>query len=76
MRYRGMIRPGRCRPRSFSFWKAEEPSRFGVLLFTDPHAKSAAAIDFIRTDVPRADVGTQKQDFGAVRQDDTTPLGD
>jgi hypothetical protein len=59
LRYRG-IDPTGPLPDSvdFALTRVDEPSRFDVLLFTDPHAESAAAIDFIRTDLVSALVGT------------------
>jgi hypothetical protein len=69
LRYRG-IDPTGPLPASvdFALRKTEEPSRFDVLLFTDPHAESAAAIDFIRTDVVNALVGTNAA-FGITAGD-------
>ena len=52
----------------FALKKAHEPHRFDVMLFTDPHADSAAAIDYIRTDVVNALVGT-KAAFGMTLGD-------
>jgi hypothetical protein len=52
----------------FALRKTDEPSRFDVLLFTDPHAESPAAIDFIRTDVVNALVGTDAA-FGITAGD-------
>ena len=69
LRYRG-IDPTGPLPVSvdFALRKAEEPTRFDVLLFTDPHAESPAAIDFIRTDVVNALVGTNAA-FGITAGD-------
>src|SRR5579864_3910005 len=69
LRYRG-IDPTGPLPASvdFALRKTDEPSRFDVLLFTDPHAESAAAIDFIRTDVVNALVGTNAA-FGITAGD-------
>ena len=69
LRYRG-IDPTGPLPVSvdFALRKAEEPTRFDVLLFTDPHAESPAAIDFIRTDVVNALVGTDAA-FGITAGD-------
>jgi len=52
----------------FALKKASEPTRFDVVLFTDPHADSAAAIDYMRTDVVNALVGT-KAAFGMTLGD-------
>ena len=52
----------------FALKKADEPTRFDVLLFTDPHADSPAAIDFIRTDVVNSLIGT-KAAFGMTLGD-------
>jgi hypothetical protein len=69
LRYRGFDPTGPL-PASvdFALRKTDEPSRFDVLLFTDPHAESAAAIDFIRTDVVNALVGTNAA-FGITAGD-------
>ena len=42
----------------FALRKADEPDRFDVILFTDTHADSAAAIDYIRMDVVNGLIGT------------------
>jgi hypothetical protein len=42
----------------FALRKADEPDRFDVILFTDPHAENAAAIDYIRMDVVNGLIGT------------------
>jgi len=42
----------------FTLKKVDEPNRFDVILFTDTHADSAAAIDYIRTDAVNALIGT------------------
>jgi hypothetical protein len=52
----------------FALKKASEPTRFDVILFTDPHADSPAAIDYVRTDVVNALVGT-KAAFGMTLGD-------
>jgi len=52
----------------FALKKKPEPTRFDVILFTDPHADGAAAIDYIRTDVVNALVGT-KAAFGMTLGD-------
>jgi hypothetical protein len=59
LRFRG-IDPTGPLPGSvdFALTKTDEPGRFDVLLFTDPHAESPAAIDFIRTDVVNALIGS------------------
>ena len=69
LRYRGIDLTG-PRPASldFALTRAEEPSRFDVLLLTDPHAESTAAIDFIRTDVVSALIGTDAA-FGITAGD-------
>jgi hypothetical protein len=69
LRERG-IEPTGPLPRSvdFALKKAHEPPRFDVILLTDPHADSPAAIDYIRTDVVNALVGT-KAVFGMTLGD-------
>jgi len=69
LRHRG-IEPTGALPGSvdFALKKADEPARFDVLLLTDPHAESPAAIDFIRTDVVNALIGT-KAAFGMTTGD-------
>jgi hypothetical protein len=59
LRYGG-IEPTGPLPSSidFALEKVDEPSRFDVLMFTDPHAGSAAEIDFIRDDVVNPLIGT------------------
>jgi hypothetical protein len=52
----------------FALRKVDEPSRFDVLLFADPHAGSPAEIDFIRDDVVNALIGT-KAAFGITAGD-------
>jgi hypothetical protein len=52
----------------FALRKVEEPTRFDVLLFTDPHAGSAAEIDFIRDDVVNPLIGTNAA-FGITTGD-------
>jgi len=42
----------------FALRKADEPDRFDVILFTDTHADSAAAIDYVRMDVVNGLIGT------------------
>jgi len=41
----------------FALRQADEPDRFDVILFTDTHAESAAAIDYIRMDVVNGLIG-------------------
>ena len=67
--YRG-IEPTGALPSSidFALRKVDEPSRFDVLLFADPHAGSPAEIDFIRDDVVNALIGT-KAAFGITAGD-------
>jgi hypothetical protein len=48
--------------------KVAEPTRFDVLMFTDPHAGSPAEIDFIRDDVVNPLIGT-KAAFGLTTGD-------
>jgi C terminal of Calcineurin-like phosphoesterase/N terminal of Calcineurin-like phosphoesterase len=69
LRHRG-IEPTGPLPGSvdFALKKVDEPACFDVLLFTDPHAESPAAIDFIRTDVVNALIGT-KAAFGMTMGD-------
>jgi hypothetical protein len=52
----------------FALRKVDEPSRFDVLMFTDPHAGSPAEIDFIRDDVVNPLIGT-KAAFGLTTGD-------
>ncbi len=52
----------------FALRKVDEPSRFDVLMFTDPHAGSPAEIDFIRDDVVNPLIGT-KAAFGLTAGD-------
>jgi hypothetical protein len=52
----------------FALRKVEEPTRFDVLMFTDPHAGSPAEIDFIRDDVVNPLIGT-KAAFGLTTGD-------
>ena len=52
----------------FALRKVEEPTRFDVLLLTDPHAGSAAEIDFIRDDVVNPLIGTNAA-FGITTGD-------
>jgi hypothetical protein len=42
----------------FALTKIDEPDRFDVIMFADTHADSAAAIDYIRTDVVNTLIGT------------------
>jgi C terminal of Calcineurin-like phosphoesterase/N terminal of Calcineurin-like phosphoesterase/Calcineurin-like phosphoesterase len=42
----------------FALRTAKEPDRFDVILFTDTHAESAAAIDYMRMDVVNGLMGT------------------
>jgi hypothetical protein len=69
LRHRG-IEPTDRLPGSvdFALKKADEPACFDVLLLTDPHAESPAAIDFVRTDVVNALIGT-KAAFGMTMGD-------
>lgn len=69
LRERGIAPTGRL-PVSvdFALKKIDEPTRFDVILLTDPHADSPAAIDYIRTDVVNALVGT-KAAFGMTLGD-------
>jgi hypothetical protein len=69
LRYRG-IEPTGPLPSSvdFALRRVDEPSRFDVLLFADPHAGSPAEIDFIREDVVNALIGT-KAAFGITAGD-------
>jgi hypothetical protein len=52
----------------FALRKVDEPSRFDVLLFSDPHAGGPAEIDFIRDDVVNPLIGT-KAAFGITTGD-------
>ena len=52
----------------FALRKVDEPGRFDVLMFTDPHAGSPAEIDFIRDDVVNPLIGT-KAAFGLTTGD-------
>jgi hypothetical protein len=52
----------------FALRKVDEPNRFDVLMFTDPHAGSPAEIDFIRDDVVNPLIGT-KAAFGLTTGD-------
>jgi len=69
LRYRG-IEPTGPLPSSvdFALRKVDEPTRFDVLLMTDPHAGCAAEIDFIRDDVVNPLIGT-KAAFGLTTGD-------
>jgi hypothetical protein len=69
LRYRG-IAPSGPLPGSvdFALRKVDEPTRFDVLMFTDPHAGSPAEIDFIRDDVVNPLIGT-KAAFGLTTGD-------
>jgi hypothetical protein len=69
LRYRG-IEPTGPLPTSldFALQKVDEPNRFDVLLFADPHAGSPAEIDYIRDDVVNALIGT-KAAFGVTAGD-------
>src|ERR1700719_1817489 len=60
LRHRG-IEPSGALPGSvdFALRKVAEPTRFDVLMFTDPHAGSPAEIDFIRDDVVNPLIGTK-----------------
>jgi hypothetical protein len=69
LRHRG-IEPTGALPASvdFALRRAEEPSRFDVLLFSDPHAGSPAEIDYIRADLVNPLIGT-KAAFGITAGD-------
>jgi hypothetical protein len=74
LRHRG-IEPTGLLPGSvdFALKKVDEPACFDVLLLTDPHAESPAAIDFIRTDVVNALIGTKAafgMTMGEIMSDD------
>jgi hypothetical protein len=76
LRYRGIAPTGPL-PGSvdFALRRADEPTRFEVLLFTDPHAENPAAIDFIRTDVVNGLLGTDAAfgiTTGDIMSDDLT----
>ncbi len=64
LRFRG-IEPTGALPASldFALRKVDEPSRFDVLMFADPHAGSPAEVGFIRDDVVNALIGS-KAAFG------------
>lgn len=64
LRYRG-IEPTGALPQSldFALRKVDEPTRFDVLMFADPHAGGPAEAGFIRDDVVNALIGT-KAAFG------------
>jgi C terminal of Calcineurin-like phosphoesterase/N terminal of Calcineurin-like phosphoesterase len=49
----------------FALQKVDEPTRFDVVMFADPHAGSAAEVGFIRDDVVNALIGT-KAAFGVT----------
>jgi C terminal of Calcineurin-like phosphoesterase/N terminal of Calcineurin-like phosphoesterase/Calcineurin-like phosphoesterase len=59
LRERG-VRPTGALPDSvdFALRKADESNRFDVIVFTDTHAESTAAIDYIRMDVVNGLIGT------------------
>jgi hypothetical protein len=69
LRYRG-IEPSGPLPSSidFALTKVDEPTRFDVLLLTDPHAGNPAEIDFVRDDVVNPLIGT-KAAFGLTTGD-------
>jgi hypothetical protein len=69
LRYRG-IAPSGPLPSSidFALRKVDEPSRFDVLLLTDPHAGCPAELDFFRDDVVNPLIGT-KAAFGLTAGD-------
>jgi hypothetical protein len=69
LRHRG-IEPSGPLPGSvdFALEKVDEPTRFDVLMFTDPHAGSPAEIDFIRDDVVNPLIGA-KAAFGLTTGD-------
>jgi hypothetical protein len=69
LRHRG-IEPSGPLPSAIDFplRKVAEPTRFDVLMFTDPHAGSPAEIDFIRDDVVNPLIGT-KAAFGLTTGD-------
>ncbi len=52
----------------FALRKVDEPDRFDVILFADPHAESATAIDYIRMDAVNRLIGT-KAAFGMTLGD-------
>jgi hypothetical protein len=49
----------------FALRKVDEPTRFDVIMFADPHAGSPAEVGFIRDDVVNALIGT-KAAFGVT----------
>src|SRR5260370_642709 len=52
LRYPGLEPTGQLRDGiDFALRQASEPSRFDVLLFTDPQPESEAELDFVRDDV-------------------------
>jgi hypothetical protein len=69
LRYRG-IAPTGALPQSidFALRRVEEPSRFDVLLFADPHAGTQAEIDYLRDDLVNPLIGT-KAAFGITAGD-------
>jgi hypothetical protein len=69
LRYRG-IDPTGPLPASvdFALRKADEPSAFEVLLFTDPQPESPVEVEFVRDDVVSALVGS-KAAFGLTTGD-------
>ena len=69
LRY-GAIEPTGKLPSSidFALEKVNEPTRFDVIMFADPHAGSSDEIDFIRDDVVNTLIGT-KAAFGITAGD-------
>jgi hypothetical protein len=79
LRHRG-IEPSGPLPSSVDFGlkKVDEPSRFDVLMFADPHAGSPAEIGFIRDDVVNALIGTKAAfgiTMGDIMSDDLSHYG-
>ena len=70
LRYRGLDPTGAL-PDSVDFGlkKADEPQKFGVILFTDPQPESAVEVDFIRDDVVNALIGNHSAAFGLTSGD-------
>jgi hypothetical protein len=79
LRYRG-IEPTGALPGSidFALKKVDEPTRFDVLMFADPHAGSPAEVGFIRDDVVNALIGTRAAfgiTMGDIMSDDLSLFG-
>jgi 3',5'-cyclic AMP phosphodiesterase CpdA len=70
LRYRG-IDPTGPLPDSvdFALTKADEPTKFDVLLFTDPQPESAVEVDFIRDDAVAGLIGRHTAAFGMTTGD-------